>query len=295
MKILVTGSSGLIGSQLTKDLSKTETVFSVYNTSIPTYGIPVNLDLTQPEQISKVLDEIHPDVILHLAALTDVDKCQENYELSYEINTKPSQIISKFAEKNNIFLIYVSTDYVFDGKYGLRKESDLPNPQTIYGKTKLEGEHIIENSKNPWCIVRTSTPFGVHDKKKSFLVWVTESLLAGEEIQIVDDQFTSPVYIPHFSEMLQEIISKKITGLFHLSGNTRISRYDLAVLLAQKLGLNTKLIIPTKIEYMNWNSPRPADCSLDSTKISSLLETKPKEISETINLFISDLKKSGIF
>jgi dTDP-4-dehydrorhamnose reductase len=295
MKILVTGSSGLIGSQLTKDLSKTETVFSVYNTSIPLYGIPVNLDLTQPEQISKVLDEIHPDVILHLAALVDVDKCQENYELSYGINTKPTQIISEFAEKNNIFLIYVSTDYVFDGQYGLRKESDLPNPQTIYGKTKLEGEHIIKNSKNPWCIVRTSTPFGVHNKKKSFLVWVTESLLAGKEIQIVDDQFTSPVYIPHFSEMLQEIISKKITGLFHLSGNTRISRYDLAVLLAQKLGLNTKLIIPTKIEYMNWNTPRPFDCSLDSTKISSLLETKPKEISETINLFISDLKKSGIF
>jgi dTDP-4-dehydrorhamnose reductase len=294
MKILVTGSSGLIGTQLTKDLLKTETIFSVYNTSIPTYGIPINLDITQDKQVSKVLEEINPDVIVHLAALTDVDKCQENYDLSYKINTKPCKIISKFAEKNNTFLIYVSTDYVFDGQHGLRKESHLTNPQTIYGKTKLEGENIIKNSKNPWCIIRTSTPFGVHSKKKSFLVWVTESLLAGKTIQIVDDQFTSPVYIPHFSEMLQEIISKKITGLFHLSGNTRISRYDLAVLLAQNLELNSKLIIPVKIADMNWKSSRPSDCSLDLAKISSLLENKPKDISETINLFISDLKKSKI-
>jgi len=295
MKILVTGSSGLIGNQLTKDLSKTENILSVYNTSKPNYGIPINLDLTQHKQISEVLGEINPDVIVHLAALTDVDKCQENFELSYEINTKSSQIISEFAEKNNIFLIYVSTDYVFDGQHGLRKESDLPNPQTIYGKTKLEAENIIKKSKNPWCIVRTSTPFGLHDKKKSFLVWVTESLLSGKKIQIVDDQFTSPVYIPHFSEMVQEIIAKKITGLFHLSGNTRISRYQLAFLLAQKLELDTKLIVPVKIEDMNWKSPRPSDCSLDLTKISSLLENKPKEIHETINSFVSDLKQSGIF
>lgn len=294
MKYLVTGSAGLIGSQIVKNLSISDNkIFSCYHIDKPLFGTPIQLDLLDPKQISQKITDIHPDVIIHIAALRDVDKCEVESSLASRLNIDATDELSKQANKINAFFVYVSTDYVFDGKQGMRKEEDITNPLTIYGLTKLEGEkRVVQNIKH-WSIARTSTPYGLHPKQKSFPVWVLENLIAKKQINIVDDQFTSPVYVPNLSQMLIEISQKKICGTIHLGGATRISRFAFAEIIAEKLNLDKKLIVPTHMSNMTWKVPRPIDSSLDVSLATSLLETKPMNVNEGIDCFIDDIKSSN--
>jgi len=152
LKFLVTGSAGLIGNQLVNDLSKSHDLISCYNNSKPEFGIPMNMDLQNHEMISNILREAKPDVVIHLGAMTNVDLCEDKQLLASKINTKATQIISEECSKLNSFLIYVSTDYVFDGKSGKYKEDDVTNPIGFYGKSKLDGEYAVQNSTNKYSI-----------------------------------------------------------------------------------------------------------------------------------------------
>ena len=292
MKFLVTGSSGLVGSQVVKDLvQQNHTVYSCYHDEKPLDGIPIPLDLTDENKIIQTLEEIKPDRIIHLAAMTSVDLCETEQKLATQINTKATEILANQAAKQNAFFLYVSTDYVFDGKKKMKKEDDLPNPLGFYGKSKLDGEVILNKLASSWCIARTSTPFGIHHTKKSFPLWVKENLEARKEIPILVDQFTSPTYIPNLSKMLIEIATRQIIGIIHVSGATRISRYHLAKLVADKLGLDKKFLIPTKTDEMNWNAQRPKDSSLDVSLATEILDEKPQKIEQSLESFLSELQK----
>lgn len=291
MKFLVTGSSGLVGSQVVKDLiQQNHTVFSCYHNTKPLHGTPILLDLTDENKIIHTLQETRPDRVIHLAAMTNVDLCEIEKELATQINTKVTEILAKQAAKQNAFFLYVSTDYIFDGINGMKKEDDSPNPLGFYGRSKLEGEITLNKLASNWCIARISTPFGIHPKKKSFPLWVKENLEAKKEIPVLIDQFTSPTYVPNLSKMLIEVATKQIVGVLHLSGATRISRYSLAELVAEKLHLDKKLLIPTKTDEMNWKSQRPKDSSLDVSLANEILDEKPQKIEQSLDLFIDELK-----
>ena len=290
MKFLVTGSAGLIGSQVVKDLiEQNHTVYSCYHDEKPLHGISIYLDLTDKQKIIQTLQETRPDRIIHLAAMTNVDLCETEQELATQINSKSTETIAQEASKQNSFFIYISTDYVFDGIKGMKKESDATNPLCFYGKSKLEGELSLNKLASSWCIARTSTPFGIHHKKKSFPLWVKESLEAKKEISILEDQFTSPTYVPNLSNMLIEIATRQITGVIHVSGATRISRYNLAELIANKLNLDKKLLLQTKTDQMNWKAQRPKDSSLDVSLANEILNEKPQEIEQSLEHFINEL------
>jgi dTDP-4-dehydrorhamnose reductase len=290
MKFLVTGSAGLIGSQVVKDLvQQNHTVYSCYHDKKPLQGIPTLLDLTDENQIIRTLQQIKPDRIIHLAAMTGVDLCETEKELATIINTKATETLAKQAAKQHIFFLYVSTDYVFNGINGMKKEDDITNPLGFYGKSKLAGELALNKFASNWCIARTSTPFGIHSTKKSFPLWVKENLEAKKEIPVLVDQFTSPTYVPNLSKMLIEITTRQITGIFHVSGATRISRYALAELVADKLHLDKNFLIPTKIDTMNWNAQRPKDSSLDISLAAEILNEKPQTIQQSLVHFIKDV------
>ena len=292
MKFLVTGSAGLVGRQVVKDLLQSYTqVYSCYNNSKPEDGIATHLDLTSPDGIIKVVESTKPDVIIHLAAMTNVDQCEIEKEMALKINAKSTAILSEQATKHGAFLVYVSTDYVFDGEKGMKIESDTPNPIGYYGKSKLEGEIAVHDLASNRCIVRTSTPFGIHPTRKSFPLFVAENLQAKKVISVITDQYTSPTYVPNLSRMLIEISSKKIQGIFHLAGATRISRYDMAMMVAEKLGLDKNLLKSTKLEEMNWTAKRPRDSSLDISKAASLLKEKPMTIQQGLDLFVEQIKQ----
>lgn len=293
MTYLVTGSAGLIGSQFVSDLEQSgRSVYSCYNDAKPSHGIPIKLDLLNIQEISTTLQKFQPDVIIHLAALTDVEKCELEPKLAYSINTKATEQIVKEAEQIGCFLIYLSTDYVFDGKNGMYKETDPTNPINQYGKTKLDGEKAVEKCKSPWAIIRTSTPFGNHLTKKTFPIWVIENLQKNKTLSIIEDQFTSPTYVPNLTEMILDVISHNLVGFFHLSGSTRISRYRFAQMIADKLNLDKSLLKPVKMNEMTWKANRPLDSSLDVSKADLILNKKPLSVEYSLHDYLSQLKDS---
>ena len=291
MKFLVTGSAGLVGQNVVRDLVKQDyEVYSIYHDEKPIYGTSIRLDLTDLEKIKQIMQKIKPDIVIHLAAMTNVDLCETEKELAHTINAKSTETLAKEAAKINAFFVYVSTDYVFDGKDGMRTEEAKTNPLGYYGQTKLEGEESLNNLASNWAIARTSTPFGIHSKKKSFPLWVKENLESNKEIKVLTDQFTSPTYVPNLSKMIIEIAIKQINGITHLAGSTKISRYDFAVMIAEKLNLDKSLLLKAKSEEMSWKAKRPKDSSLDVTKATETLNEKPQDIQQSLSLFIDELK-----
>ena len=222
-----------------------------------------------------------------------MDLCEKEKTSASEINTKATEIIAKECSKLNSFLVYVSTDYVFDGNLGMYKEDDVTNPLGFYGKSKLEGEKVVQNFSTNWCIARTSTPFGLHPTKKSFPMWVIENLQKQKQIDVLIDQFTSPTYIPNLSRMLIEISERRITGIIHAAGASKISRYQMASMVSDKLNLDGTLLKQISMNKMKWVAQRPKDSSLDVSRASSILNEKPQKIDQSLNLFIDEMKSKN--
>ena len=293
MKFLVTGSTGLVGRQVVRDLSeKNHQVYSCYNNQKSEKGHAIHLDLANLSDIEPTLKQVNPDVIIHLAAMTDVDGCEINKDLAFLINSKATEKLAKQAALQNAFFLYVSTDYVFDGTKELWKENDKPNPLGNYGKSKLEGEKVVENLASSWCIARISTPFGLHPNKKSFPLWVSDNLKLKNEINVLVDQFTSPTYAPNLSKMLIEISERQLLGILHVSGASRISRYEFAELISEKLNLDKKFLKPITMDKISWKAKRPKDSSLDVLKATSILNERPLKIEDSLNLFIKELNQN---
>ena len=287
-KILVTGSAGLIGTQIIKDLLDNHIqVYSCYNKSKPELGIITHLDLTKKDDIVNTMNKIKPDVVIHLGAMTDVELCETETELAKKINTDATEILALESEKYNTFFVYMSTDYVFDGKVGMKKENDKTNPINFYGKSKLDGERVFKKITTPNVIVRTSTPFGIHSKKISFPIWVKKNLELKKEISVVVNQYTSPSYVPNISKMIIEIIERKITGIIHLAGATKISRYDFAVQISKIINANKQFLKLIKMDQMDWKAQRPADSSLSVSKANKILKNKPEKIEDSLKLLFN--------
>ena len=292
-KYLVTGASGNIGLQLVHDLQeKNFEVFPSYYSSKTPFKNSFYLDLKNEEEIKNIFSRIKPDVVFHLGALTNVDFCESNQNEALTVNTNATKIISELSEKCNSFLVYVSTDYVFDGIKGSFTEQDEPNPINYYGKSKLEGEKIIQNQNSKWCIARTSTPFGNFSSKKTFPNWVIQELKKNHQLNILEEQFTSPTYIPNLSNMLIEISEKEINQITHTADASRISRYDLAIQISKKFDLDESLINPITMENIDWHASRPKDSSLDVSLATSLLDSKPLKIEESLDLFLNNFNSN---
>lgn len=291
MKFLVTGSSGFVGRQISKDLAESSQVFSCFHKTRPDIGTPVLMDITRTDDIENAIQKIKPDVIIHCAAMADVNQCEKEKDLARSINVKATETIARQAAKIRSFLVYISTDYVFDGKHSMRKESDETNPVNYYGMTKLEGEQKVQEVASKWCIARTCVPYGTHPTRKNFLTHVLEALQKRQEFPAPVDQHICPTYLPNLSRMIIEMGTRQIAGIIHLAGSTRVSRYDMAVMISEKLGLDQALLKPVKMSEMkNWTAKRPHDTSLDTSKAYKILKEKPLGIEEGLDLYIKEIR-----
>jgi dTDP-4-dehydrorhamnose reductase len=293
MKLLITGGSGLYGSKLAQlASSKQHQVFSAHNQHPATYGHPIKLDITNKAQVETTLKKARPDVVVHAASITDVDKCELDPKLAMEINVKGTENIVQASKKINAFLLFISTDYVFNGEKGCYTETDSPSPINYYGYTKLKAEELVKTIDDVYCIARTSVIYGTTPAagKTNFALWLLDKLKKKERASVFTDQWNSPTLNTSLAEMTLEIVERKLTGIYHLSGSTRISRFDFAILLAKTFKLDTNLIIPTFSTELPFPAKRPQDSSLNTSKAQQTLTNQPLQIDEALKKFKTELK-----
>ncbi len=273
MRILVTGGSGLLGSKIAEIAqARGDEVYSGYAYNAPGFGKGVKFDLLDGPAISETIMRIKPEVIIHSAALTDVDRCERERDLAYKINVEGTRIVSEASKRAGSFLIYISTDYVFDGSQGMYREGDDPHPLNYYGLTKLQGEEYCDGCIARSCVIYGSRPAS---GKINFALWLIKGLESSKQLHVVADQFVTPTHNTNMASMVLEAADQRLCGLYHMAGASRISRYDFARKIAQMFDLDLSLILPARMENMEWAAKRPRDSSLDTSKAANVLKEKP--------------------
>lgn len=276
MKILVTGASSLPGFRtIEKALEKGYEILAIYHKS----PIPiehknlkkVKLDICNLDDFKNIIFKEKFDVIIHMAALGDVDLCEKDKILAWNTTVKPSIALANWASKLQIFSIYLSTDYVFDGEIGNYLEYSVPNPINYYGLVKLIGEVAFSSSGSDYAILRASSIYGLGPGRKNFAKFLIEKLENNEEVKALIDQYTTPTHAKLLSEAILEIIERRLTGIFHITGE-KMSRYEFALKLAKTLGFNLELIKEAKMKDMKWIAKRPRDSSLNSEYTRKVLK-----------------------
>ena len=285
MNLLVTGASGLFGSKLAElAIANKYAVFSGYSQDPVASGAPIQFDVSDKNQVEAIFKKINPEVVVHAAALTDVDKCELNRETAWKINVEGTRNIAEAAKSSHAFLVYISTDYIFNGETGGYTEDDRTDPINYYGFTKLKAEKLVKDFDDEYCIARASVIYGSTPAagKINFALWIVNQLKKKKQIKIVTDQWNSPTLNTNLANMTLEIIKRKLTGTFHLSGATRISRYDFAKAIAHPFNLDENLINPCSSADFSWVAKRPRDSSLNTSKAQQLLKNKPLQIHQAL-------------
>lgn len=283
-KIVVTGSSGLLGSIITQ-LVKNDFIVVPIHFRERLFSDSIKLDITNKSEVFGLLQKLKPDILIHVAAETNVDRCEREKNYAWKTNVEGTRNLAEICGKNNAKMVFISTDYVFDGEKGLYKEKDEPNPINYYGLTKLKGEEELEKNCWDYVIARTSVLYDWSRRKLNFATWVIDSLRRNQNIQVVDDHFNSPTLASNLSEALLEIVKKDLSGIYHMAGSERLNRYAFSLRIAEKFNLDAGLIKPIKMsELATWVAKRPKDSSLSLEKAIKKLQTKFLNVQESLNI-----------
>jgi dTDP-4-dehydrorhamnose reductase len=293
LKLFITGASGLLGRSLVATALNTgHKVYSGYNRHLPSEGIPFKVDLMDKSNLAKSVNAISPDCVIHAAANTDVDYCEANPDFALQINGAAVGVLARACRGAGSRFVYVSTDYVFDGKLGQYIEEDEPNPINAYGRSKLAGEMETKQDGEDWCIVRTALLYGWgRPSRPNFADWLIDRLRAQLECKVVTDQYGSPTLVSNLAKMVTEVAETKYKGLLHLAGATRINRYDFAFRIARKFNLDYRLIVPVRSSDMGWTAKRPSDSSLIVQKAIQVLSSKPIPVEQALDQFVHEVPK----
>ncbi len=257
---MITGSSGLLGRSLVALLKDDYEVVGIdKETAADENSLAV--DITQKQRTIHEIAKADPRVVVHTAAETNVDRCETERELARMINVDGTANIAEACVKLGARLVLISTDYVFDGIKGNYAETDEPNPVNFYGLTKLEAERITAALPNS-LIVRTSVLYGWHPSKLNFATWVMKGLREQQSLKIVDDHINSPTFSDNLAEATLRAIERDSQGVLHVAGSDRISRFDFAARIAEMFNLDQSLLVPVKMQDLNWIARRPRDSSL---------------------------------
>lgn len=237
MKIVVTGCDGQLGKQIIKQINKE-------NKTLKNEIFALNrekLDICDIDKVNSYILSINPDIIINCAAFTKVDLCEDEVELAYKVNSIGPKNLAICCEKVNAKLVHISTDYVFDGNKNVPYEVfDRPNPINNYGKTKLQGEELVQKYCKKYYIIRTSWLYGHHGK--NFVEAMLELAEEKKEIKVVDDQKGSPTWTVDLANGIVDIIENEICGIYHISGKGEATWFDFAKEIFQHKSANVNLI-----------------------------------------------------
>ncbi|MFC1651016.1 dTDP-4-dehydrorhamnose reductase [Candidatus Latescibacterota bacterium] len=287
MKVLITGITGRVGRSLLAYKPENidiELLLEPGAEKMPGYAW-YRSDITDHDKTVMAVTCADPDVVIHLAAMTNVDKCEEGPEKAHNINCIGTENIAKSCSECGAKLVYLSTDYVFDGVSGPYSETDTPNPINVYGQSKFDGEKTVymENSYNP-LIVRISIPFGerIGDSGDNYYSWLAERLRQNNTVRIVDDQFTTPAYFGELAHVLWSLVKKDIGGIIHYGTSDRLSRHKMALEICEVMGFSAENIQPVKTSDLKFKAKRPLESGFDTSKVSEILDMHPISFKEAL-------------
>ncbi len=295
-RILITGSNGLLGQKLAVLLSRgsdyelflsSKHESSVFEEGEITYR---QLDITNRNDVRRVVDELQPQFVINTAAITNVDQCETERELAWNVNVAGVENLAIASKLVGAKIIQFSTDYVFDGKAGPYDEDARPNPLSYYGRTKLASENVLRTSGNPFTIVRTMVLYGVALRTRvNFVLWLIHELEHGKTVRVVDDQYGNPTLADDLAYAVLKIIAFDREGVYHIAGSELLSRYEFAVKLARHFGFDKKLVTAAKSVALKQPAPRPLRSGFITLKAETQLGIKMSNVEQGLTIVKNQL------
>jgi dTDP-4-dehydrorhamnose reductase len=246
------------------------------------------LDLQDRKALQDLMFALKPDIVIHTAALSDIDFCEANPQKAEAVNVASTLHVAELCRRTGARLIFFSSDSVFDGRRGKYRETDAPEPLNQYARTKVKAERGIAEILANYVIVRPSLIMGlpVLESGNSFLWRLIQSLRNGMQSAFPDTEIRSPVDVITLSEATLEIALSSFTGILHIAGDERLSRYDMARRIARAFGHPAELIVDTEPQVASGRALRPADVSLDNALAKNILKTPMKDFGAALQLII---------
>ncbi len=298
MKVLITGANGLLGQKLLT-LFLDNGGFSVITTSRGIARFPIeklnvkyyDLDITRRDHVFNIIHMEKPDVIIHTAAMTNVDFCETHQEDCWEVNVRSVVHLLHAAESYNSFFIHLSTDFVFSGEKRYLTEKDTPKPVNFYGQSKLQAEMFVLQSRVAHAILRTALVYGVvqNMSRSNIVLWVKNSLENNQPIRVVDDQYRTPTLAEDLAMGCYLVATQKASGIFNISGGELLSPYEMALQVASVFGLDESLISRTDSTEFSQPAKRPLETGLIIDKAKSELGYNPRTFQEGLSLVSQQL------
>ncbi len=297
--ILVTGSNGLLGQKITERLCAGAS-FRLIATSKGMNRFPVSdgyeyaeMDILNPENVKEVIVRFQPDAIIHTAAMTNVDTCETEKDMAYQLNVEAVKTLLKICEEHNIQLVHLSTDFIFDGANGPYDEIAAPNPLSYYGMTKLGAEEIIKNSRCKWVVIRTIIVYGVvsDPSRSNIVLWAKNALEKGIPINVVDDQWRMPTLAEDLAECCLLAVEKDAYGVYNVSGKDMMRIVELVYRVADFWGLDKSIVTEVSSASLDQVARRPVRTGFILNKAMTDLGYNPHSFEEGLALVDEQLKK----
>lgn len=292
MRILITGSNGLLGQKIVKLCLERGLSFIATskgenrNPDCPNQNY-LSLDITNALEINNVFQFYYPTDIIHTAAITNVDYCEDHVEECQEVNVNATRLLLNASIQYKAHFQFLSTDFVFDGEKGNYTEKDEVNPLSVYAKSKVDGENLVLNTNSDnWSIVRTIIVYGEGNNlsRSNIVLWAKDALSSGKELTIVDDQFRAPTWADDLAWGCVEIILRDKKGIFHLSGPETMSVIDLVYRIADYYHLPKDQVKPIHSNTLNQAAKRPPRTGFDLTHSRKELDYNPLTLEKTLEL-----------
>jgi dTDP-4-dehydrorhamnose reductase len=284
VKLFITGISGLLGLNFALQARNRFAVSGAHNlhpVSVPEVE-STQLDITSLQAVEALLAAAHPDVMVHTAALTNVEQCESDPALAQQINQVSAQHVARSASALGARLVHISTDHLFDGTRQWTSESDPPSPMNTYAKTKYQGELSVLEACPDALIIRTNFFGWGTPVRTSFSDWILNSLENREQLNMFSDGYFTPILINDLVELIIRLIDIEASGIINVGGSDRVSKYEFALELARTFDYPTDRITPVSMDSFGFNAARPKDMSFRSEKIESILATKMPALADSL-------------
>ena len=293
MKILIIGASGQLGSALMHECLKHS--INVTGTAHRRWSEGLlEANLTEENSLKEIFDSVRPDVTVLCAGLTDVDYCQAHPEAANIINVEAAQVVAKLCNTCASRLVYISTDYIFDGACGPYTEDALASPLNTYGKTKLEGEKACAKAKAGCLVVRTSGLYSCATDSPNLVTQLLIKSKNGERVLVANDQFFTPTYAPDLATAVLLLILKDQTGVFNAAGPDLLAQSDWAKMICVRLGLDAGIVEALPSAQLGQPAPRPLKAGLVCDKLYDETGFSPMRCANALSLVRAQLSGTDI-